>query len=250
VLAQLAGLASLGEPVATGMATTSKRRLGKRITPAQDDLREILELLATLVSSRVQHDFYDRDFGDPQAEKVLAEIRRQLKELFDARRDRAARPMNLAMIEDLAKVYASAPAKRNDSAEWNSYARHVREILTADARVRRDMATLWCLTKDAISNPSRAPRPHKGGPKEAAKAAVAYCCAIGTGTLVNWQKRDGIKSDANPLVPCFFGEPVYFPEAVADVVELLAIPEVDNRAYLGALRARSESYVEPGPPTH
>ena len=111
------------------------------------------------------------------------------------------------------------------------------------------MATRWCLTKEEISSPSRAPRPHKGGAREAAKAAVAYCCGIGTGTLVNWQKRDGIQRDADPLVPAFFGEPVYFPDAVADVVELLAIPDVDSHAYASALRARSEDFPEAGPPS-
>ena len=80
------------------MATTSKRRLRGRITPAHDDLREILELLAILVGSRVNHDFHGRDLGDREAEKVLAEIRGKLGKLFDARRDKAARPMNLAMI--------------------------------------------------------------------------------------------------------------------------------------------------------
>jgi hypothetical protein len=238
------------------MATDKERTTGEK----NDDLRELLAMIAILVGSRVQRDVDGRDDVDVEADAPLAEIRDKLRTLL-VRREEAAKPRALTW-----RSYSSLPRCTERFRTARSPSPHTpartgrrtaRESLTSSApstgRVRRRSAN-GCLSGDQIARPRnyKSPTHHSGGPVEAARAAVADVLGISARTLVHWERRDKVRPNdiVGPSGALLYGDTVHFPDAVADIVELLALddeshaPVPERTYYVEALRAQDLPYGE------
>lgn len=75
---------------------------------------------------------------------------------------------------------------------------------------------------------------------------LRMCWGISARTLVHWERRDKVRPNADSIMAprdaLLYGDAVHFPDAVADVVELLALDDPEKTpelsAYVAALRAR------------
>ena len=259
VLVTLAGLAQLGQPVATGMATPEPPTARRTHDAKNDDLRDLLAMLAQVVGARVQRDVDGRDDQDAEADAVLAKMRETLRALLVAREQAQPKAFILGLVEELAASYRTAPSSAEPEqtshapgseerrAAWVAYRARVGKALGGIAGANAAKVARWCLTHDQIVRPRRCapPKPHAGGPLEAARAAVADVTGTSARTLAYWQGRDGVKANIDsafaPRGALVYGDAVEHAQAIADVVELLAIadlhPEADPSAYVAALRS-------------
>ena len=73
-----------------------------------DDLRELLAMLAQLVGARVQRDVDGRDDKDAEADEVLAKMHEMLRALLAGREQAQPKAFILGLVEALA-----APAARH-----------------------------------------------------------------------------------------------------------------------------------------
>ncbi len=205
----------------------------ERIGNKHDDMRELLWLLAQVISCRVEGASYGAGEPDPKAEKLLGSFLIDLRHLYQDRRTERARSLYLAWQSQLADVYASAPAIKGGVA-WPAYKVRVREALHEPGHHLTDAAiSECCLTAAEISKKG------KGGPKEAASEVVARLAKVGSTTMRNWRDREQLAPSENTFAHsthAFYGyEPDYL-NAVADVVELLAVDDADWRIYAQALQ--------------
>ena len=214
-----------------------------------DDLRELLAMLAQLVGARVQRDVDGRDDKDAEADAVLVKLRDMLRSLLGGREQAQPKALILAVVQELAAVYRTAPASAAPAASA-AYRARVGEVLGVIEGASGAKVSRWCLTRDQIVRPRLCPPPshHGGGPLEAARAAVADITGTSARTLAYWRGRDGVEADVDsafvPRGPLVYGDAVGHAQAIADVVELLAVddlhPEADPLAYVAALRAVCE----------
>jgi hypothetical protein len=259
----LARLAQLGQPVATGMATHEPAETRRTGSASNDDLRELLAMLAMLVGARVQRDVDGRDDPDVEADAVLAKMHEMLRALITGREPAQPKAFILALVKELAAAYRSAPSsaepeenskapdREERRAAWATYRAAVGKVLGGIEGASAGKVDRWCLTHDQVAHPRGyppPPKPHAGGPVEAARAAIADTMGIGARTLRYWEARDGVQADLDsvfaPQGPLLYGDAIAHAHAVADVVELLAVDlvhsEADPSEYVAALRLACE----------
>ena len=219
-------------------------------------------MLAQPVGARVQRDVDGRDDKDAEADEVLAKMHEMLRALLAGREQAQPKAFILGLVEALAASYRTAPSSAEPEqashapgseerrAAWAAYRARVGETLGGIEGANAAKVARWCLTHDQIVQPRRCPppKPHAGGPLEAARAAVADVTGTSARTLAYWRGRDGVEPDIDsvfaPGGALVYGDAVGHAQAIAAVVEHLAVddlhPRADPSAYVAALRSVCE----------